>query len=537
MGVLKTKLEWYGNKGNITTAQLLDFTKVNIRVADELKNNMMTITLENNFGRVTSTEERREWTDSSTGKIKFHIDDKFMFYCKLDKDNSGLGDNDLIFSGDLREIKSKVDDNKATIELKCPDRSYNLLNGLWWANYKTDDTKSLNGEGWTAPLIVQNVVRHVAATNKRADTSSQWIFDEKGNKAPEGYDKNSAFLLIDSRLKSEGGFIQDNRTVTIDKNGVETTRSSFGTPDTTNSLFPTKPVSTRNYNFPFKNYVASGKPVYEILLNLSQLDMTNTIEELNPANTGSFTPVIRRAMRFYIDEKNRFHWFYPYDNTFDTANDLTTNSKDKFGNLLNIVMGTTTTHEVKNQDMDFAIYDVINYIYYEAGKDMNGNSILGFRYDATSGAPVSKMSKRAYPQIAEQMKQLDANEKNIVLDATKNGGYAYPTSYSPAIKPAWDTTLSITSDAQYNKEFRRVAKEIASMKAWSIIKGTSSQKWKGKIEFSFYNFTIGDLIQYTSTAGGIKNEKLRIKDITHNIQKGSAMTTLTLEVDEKELTQ
>src|SRR3990167_9771821 len=277
MGVLKTRLEWYANKGNTTTAQLIDFSKVNIRIADELKNNMMTISLENNFGRVTTTSERREWTDSSTGKLLFQIDDKFIFYCKLDKNNSGLGDNDLIFSGDLREIKSKVDSNKATIKLKCPDRSYNLLNGLWWGNYKTDDTNALNGEGWTAPLIVQNVIRHVAATNKRGDTSSQSIYDEKGKKAPEGYDPNSAFLLIDARLRSESddinpafigkGFIQDNRTVTIDKNGKETTRTSFGTPDTDNSLFPTKPIGTRNYNFPLVSYTVSGKPVYEILLN------------------------------------------------------------------------------------------------------------------------------------------------------------------------------------------------------------------------------------------------------------------------------
>lgn len=258
--------------------------------------------------------------------------------------------------------------------------------------------------------------------------------------------------------------------------------------------------------------------------------MTNTSDELDPDVTPA-TPVIKRAMRFYLDELNRFHWFYPSD-TRDT---------DKFLGDLNITMGTTTTYEVKNQSLDWVIFDVINFVYYEAGQDMNGNVILGFRYKQSSGTPNFKQSKRVWPKIAEGMKQEDDKsihtEGNILPDTTKKSGYAFPASYSPAVTPRWNRGITVTSDAEYNKRFKEEARRRAVAKADSIMVQSSSQRWKGQIEFSFYNFTVGDLIQYTSTAGGQYQELLRIKEVMHTINKSGAMTTITVEADDPELKQ
>ena len=519
-----SRLEWVKDKGKGDTQVIDNWKGATIRVASELKNNRITITVSNDYGRAG-----RRIYNNELGKLLFQIDDKFKLFCRYDSDNTGLdmseNSNDIVFIGDLREIKSKVKDD-SIFQLICTDRTFNILNRIGWANYKSSDINAPNGQGWSAPLMVQDAIRQKAGTNRVPVSKREFIYDRKGNLMPSDT-TDTEFLLIDARLASEGGFIQDNRSITITKDGTPAARS-IGTPDTDTTLFPTVPIATRNHNFPFQKFVAAGKPVYEMLQNMSQLDMTNTPDELDPAETGDV--IIQRSMRFYIDEKNRFHWFYPTD-TVDT---------DKFGSSMVMSMGDTSTYEIKGHDLDYVIYDIINFIYFEAGTDMNGDAILGFRYDPTSGTPTIKDSKRSYPRIAESMKKQDEftaknPEGHITFDSTKKSGFAYPTSYGSGIRPLWNTTITVTDNATYNDEFKKEARRKANDKANSVISGTSSQRWKGTIETRFYNFTITDLLQFTSVAGGIANEKLRIIDIQHTIQKAGAFTTLTVEQDGKEL--
>ncbi len=535
-----SRLEWIKKKGEGDTQIIDNWKSITVKLASEMKSNMMTIVVSNDFGKA-SPRTYNDNTGSIVGEETFQVDDKFKLYAKYDDDNSGLdlseNSNDLVFFGDLRNIKSSVSE-KSIIQLKCTDRTFNLLNRIGWASYKEiDSTQPSNGQGWTTPLMVQDVVRQRAGTNKAATVKNQFIYDEDGNLMPSA-SKNTAFYLIDARLTSHplgNGFIQDNRSITITKDGTEVARD-IGTPDSDTSLFPTTPIATQNFNFPFKNYVKAGKPVYEMLQNLSQIDMTNTTDELDP-DVSSFNPIIKRSMRYYIDEKNRLHWFYPITNTFATGED--TDSKDKFNNDLNIVMGKEGVFEVKSHELTFDIFEVINFIYFEAGKDMNGDSILGFRYDSTSGAPTLKDSKRSYPRITESMKQEDDADNHpdghIIKNVAVPGGYNFPSSYGSGINPRWNPKVTVTSDAEYNIEFKARAREKANAKADSIIKGTSSQRWKGPIEFRFHNFTVTDLIQYTSEPGGLVSQKLRITDITHNIQKSGSFTTITTEGDGKEL--
>ena len=556
MAEFLSRLEWIKNKGQGDTQEITNWKTINIRMSSELKNNMMTINVENDFDNVSLADSTPRIYNDNQGELLFEIDDKFKLYAKYDRNNSGLdlGDNsnDLIFFGDLREIGSEVED-KSLIPLKCTDRTFNVLNRIGWANYPANGLdsqgkqKAPNGQGWTAPLMVQDVIRQRAGTNIRATSPNQLIYDNEGHITPSSTSATE-FLMIDARLVSETttdsvtgevfqGFIQDDRSVTITKDGTPVTRTpAIGTPDSVNSLFPTSPISTRNYNFPFKKFNLVGKPIYEMLQNLSQIDMTNTEDELDPDNK-TFNVIIQRAMRYHLDEKNRFHWFYPIDNTFKTG--ATTDSKDKFNNDLDLVMGNDTIYEIKRHKLTFALFEVINFIYFEAGIDMNGDAILGFRYDSTSGAPTIKDSRRSYPRIPDTMRQEDdillhPNDGNILPDQTKKSGYAYTTKTYP-ITPRWNTALTITSDANYNQKFKNEARKRGNAKADSIIRGASSQRWKGTIETLFHNLTVNDLIRYTSEAGGIYRQKLRINEINHNIQKSGSFTTLTVEQDGKEL--
>src|SRR3990167_6615669 len=550
MAAFVSRLEWYKNKGTVTEPQIIDYKTINIRISSEMKNNQMTINLSNDFDSLTG----RTYNDN-IGKLVFQIDDKFKFYAKYDSDNSGLdlSDNssDLIFFSDLREIGSEVQD-KSMIPLVCTDRTFNLLNRIGWCNYKANgldskgnQTEKTFGQGWTAPLMVQDVLKQRAGTNRTPKSTDEGIYDNEGHILPSD-NPSTEFLLIDARLASQQstntdgsinyGFIQDNRATTIKKDGTIITRT-IGTADSDTSLFPSVPIVTRNNNFPFKSFSMVAKPIYEMLQNLSQINITNTEDELDPENT-SFNLIIQRAMRYHFDEKNRFHWFYPIDNTFGEG--LDTDSTDKAGNDLDLVMGTTSNFQIKSHKLKFALYEVINFIYFEAGTDMNGKSILGFRYDPTSGAPTIKDSRRSYPRISQDMKkedELTADNPNghITFDSTKKGGYAFATSGLYPFSPLWNPKVTATNDTSYNIAFKNEARSRGNGKADSIIRGTSSQRWKGTIETRFNNFTPNDLLRFTSKAGGIYREKLRITEVNHNIQKSGSFTTLSVEADGKEL--
>lgn len=546
MAVFKSRLEWMKNKGKVDPQEITNWKAINIRSVIDLKSNQMTISLPNDFG-ANGPREFNNSSGSIVGTGAFQINDKFKIYAKYDTDNSGLdlSENsvDLIFFGDLKEVKSKAKD-KSDIHLICTDRTFNILNRIGWATYSDNDTNSPNKIGWTAPLMIRDIIQQRAGTNTAGKSKAELIYDKDGHITPSSTE-DTEFLVIDARLVSEStpnnpGFIQDDRSVTIDKDGISISRT-IGTADSNNSLFPAVPTSTRNHNFPLKKYTAAGKPVYEMLQNVSQVDMTNTANELDATNA-TFNVIIQRAMRYYLDEHMRFHWFYPIDNTFaDSSTTTATDSKDKNGNTLDLVMGNTNIYEIKSHEMDYVLFEVINFIYYEAGIDMNGDSILGFRYDPTSGAPNLKDTKRSYPTIPQDMMlQDDATDNSaghILPDTTKKSGYAFPTTYGGSgITPLWSSDGTVVqSNGEYNIQFKLEARRRANAKADSIIRGTSSQRWKGKIETRFYNFTVTDLLRYTSEAGGIYRTKLRIQEVQHNFTKVGGFTTLTVEEDGKEL--
>src|SRR3990167_8289750 len=199
MAAFLSRLEWIKEKGQGDIQPIENWKTINIRLSSELKNNQMTINLSNDFGDRTS----RTYNDNSD-KLQFQIDYKFRLYAKYDSDNSGLdlsGNSvDLVFYSDLREIGSEVAD-KSQITLTCTDRTFNVLNRIGWCNYKADglDTKgnqtAPNGQGWTAPLMVQDVIRQRAGTNKLPKSTNEGIYDNEGHIVPSS-NPSTELLLI-----------------------------------------------------------------------------------------------------------------------------------------------------------------------------------------------------------------------------------------------------------------------------------------------------------------------------------------------------
>src|SRR3990167_8322155 len=133
MAEFLARLEWMKNKGKTDPEVIDDWKTINIRISSELKNNMMTITLPNDFSDFSKAASTPRKYNNSIGRLQFQVEDKFKLYAKYDRDNSGLdlseNSNDLIFFGDFRELDNNVGD-KTTLTLKCTDRTYNLLNRI-----------------------------------------------------------------------------------------------------------------------------------------------------------------------------------------------------------------------------------------------------------------------------------------------------------------------------------------------------------------------------------------------------------------------
>lgn len=258
------------------------------------------------------------------------------------------------------------------------------------------------------------------------------------------------------------------------------------------------------------------KPAYEVIQDVSQ-----------PDRTGEEVPY-----RFHIDKDNKFHWFYPNDAAkhmvvegATTAQTLT--YKHPITEVA-ITTADTNIHRVKSIKMKNAVYDIVNYIIYKAGEDMNGNQVLFFAYDPTSGSPVIKDSFRNWEDIARAMKSADAAAGNI----TKTSGdtYSYPVSYGGGLNPAWNTAATVNSDSEYNDAFIVEARNRANSLAEAEFKKTGNPRWKGKIEVEGSNvYNANDGLVLVSQRLGIDRVYFRITDVQHTIGKDGWFTSLELE--------
>jgi hypothetical protein len=225
-------------------------------------------------------------------------------------------------------------------------------------------------------------------------------------------------------------------------------------------------------------------------------------------------------MRYYIDEKYRFHWFYPTNtpSLYMEEGVITTISPD------------TVEHKIRSIKGKKAIFDIINFIIFRAGVDMNGATILGYQYDPKSTE--LKPTYRPFVRIAEVMKSEDS--ANLQQTTTGDSRYwDYPASYPKT--PVWDPEQrSVANDSEYNTNFREIAIRRGKDKAKAIIQQRTGARWKLDVVITGENLTPADLVNFTSDSLGLQGVLLRIKDVKHNITKNNWTTSITIEEDEEE---
>ncbi|GAF76346.1 unnamed protein product, partial [marine sediment metagenome] len=276
----------------------------------------------------------------------------------------------------------------------------------------------------------------------------------------------------------------------------------------------TRPDGT---SYPAISFSQINKPVTQSVADLSQVNKTNFVSEL------STTLVLKRGMRWFIDNKARFHHYVPSD---------TPEFVMKVGTSI-AISPDTIGHIIHDNELNNETETKINFIIFKAGEDMNGLMIKSFSRAQFSGIPETKESLRNWLELARQMKFEDEVAGNITKDEFDK--YNYPGGYP--VTPAWDRQArSVANDSAYNTNFIEEAKLRGVEKAQSIFQKQANPRWTGKIQLRGEDFIVGDLIDFTDISKGLNSILLRINAVSHIISNQQGWeTTLTVEEDEEEI--
>ena len=554
---MKVLVRHFNNEGTETRfgneIGLKDIERIDITSGVSANVNKATITLKN--GIKTRQDDGflyTEYVDFISGENIFDEGQTVLIYVARLEDNRDIdvsdNSNDLIMSCEVQEIKVALEEGSGKLRLELVDKAYTLFNVLWSSTYTETDVAN------TAPLIIQNVV--------------QWAGSMSGKSNVEGYDeagqlvRNGPFA-VDARLVGQGGFIEDTR--------------------------PDDPPTA----FPIVRLGKSFKPIYDWLDELSGSEYTNDFAIAAELSK----PPVDRTMRYYVDHRNRFHWFYPKDEaatTLSTAISLGSVSSidlsdasdfSDFGtvqigrevfeyngksgnNLTGIRRGFDNTKEEAHASGSTVFssiiltegdessgnmwigssftkktFDIVNSVIFNSGDDMNGSGILGFEFNATSSSDKGKMVYKAWTDISRRIKidekRIGETNGKVSITHTDADEYAFPSDYTDygsgqTLLPWWNPgDATIDSDSTFNTSLRNYADAVGRDRAQALFDQQGSARWKGKIVLQFRRFTAGKIARVTSTRTGLRNKVMRINTVQYNISKDMAHTTLTLEEDEK----
>jgi hypothetical protein len=534
-----------------------------IRKSSEPKNNVMNLTINNPIVNVFSdgTPQRKWVDDNKENKFRAarrtagytNFEERVELYSKwvTDVNEDIIDDNNLLFSGQIFQVQTIHAEKGVTFKLTCSDRTFNLLNRI----------ASNNFSNLTGPVMIKTIVQQWTE-----GTNMDLLFDGNGVRGNgDGYR-----YPLDIRLFSEGtkggvdtdavdasttktivvptatfvtdgvniGDIVKNETTSqvaiirevVSETSLKLSKIIFitsanitvsdGFIQDFRPRFETSPgVFIGGDAFPALSYGKGLKPLVEWIDELVQPEFTNTVEELDAGPR-----VMKRPMRYYVDVKNRVHMFYP-DNT--PSVEMVMGQEGPIGD-------DTNEYRLYSADMKQGVFDIINYIIFIAGTDMNGAAIKHYYQDPSTGGPIVKDSYRPYLTVSRTMKIQAFN--NGELDDDGEGVYSIKPALSYPMTPKWINvqTTTVADATEYNEQFQIEARRRGSMRAEAEVNLTASPRWQGKCETRFHNFNPSDLALFTDGEIGVNKKSLRIEEVQHNIGKEGFFTTLSLKEDVEE---
>lgn len=551
----------YRNQNN-TPFVIDDCNSVIIKIGSEIKNNEMRVELKNNPINVFSDGVlRHKWVDNDgvimfkaakTSKgdvIEEELVDVYGTYTDSNPTTNVYTDDYLLFTGFITQVKPSYSNDEHKIELSCKDRSVMILDRLTIPqSYKPADVLAPDGIGWRAPTIIQTLIRN-ASDGLTSKQQGYYLDGSSGRGYPLGIDARrfseavkqshtNSNISTNKLIDSPNGDFIDKAIAKDDlvRNVTSNTYAYVLSVDSATQLTLSKDIFTSSgvsYQisdgfiqdtrpdgtaFPVISFSQSNKPVLESVTLLSQTDMLNTTDEAKPE--GGTGLIVKRSARFFIDKKNRFHWYIPSD---------TPEHIFEIGQT-SAISPDTVYHKINSFEFENNTENNINFIVFKAGDDMDGDMIMSHAYSPFTGTPNRKEAGRTWMFISRAMKSQDEKNGNIVK--TGIDMYNYPTA--TAI-PAWDRQKrTVTTHAMYNQYFKEEAIKRGIEKAQAIFQGLANPRWGGTIQLRGETINVGDLIKFTSNEHGIRNILVRVKQVTHTIKPETGWTT-SLSVEEDEL--
>jgi hypothetical protein len=539
------------------TEEITDAENLTIDLGSEGKNSNFRMLLKNPPVNVFSDGNiQYKWVDNdgivifraikaTKGEIiNEELIDIYATYTETDPTQDVESDSFLLFTGIINKGKIQATEASNKIELTGLDRNTIILDKL------TIPTAIKRSDNKNSPEIVQQLIRN-AGDGVPTDSNA---FDFDGNKA-----LGNPFY-IDARLFSEGLITSgtadsvSSRTLTdsgatFSSDGVEeqdwvrntsTNETAFVTNVTETVLTLDKDIftSTDGYQvsdgfiqdfrpdgtvFPDIAFSQFNKPLLESVEKLSQINSTNTAAEQD-ATTG--TLIVKRGMRWYIDKKNRMHWYVP-DNLPKHIIEVGSTSA---------ISPDPVYHRIFKVDKNNETRGNVNYIIFKAGEDMDGDMIMDFAKAKFTGSPIIKDSRRDWLHIARGMKAEDEKAGNISkVGSTVPIGDAYEITAGFPFTPVWDRQeRSVDNSTEYNDNFIEEAKLRGKDLSSAVFQKQSNPRWAGQIQIRGEDVLVGDLIQFTSRPQGIRNLLVRVKQVTHSLT-GEIGWVTSLRVEEDEL--
>jgi len=267
------------------------------------------------------------------------------------------------------------------------------------------------------------------------------------------------------------------------------------------------------------------KPIFEWVGELSQTTSTNYLSE----NQSGGTTYFNRTFLFWVDKDNATHWVYPSD-TVDLTIALSEEGKRSFS-------------------LGKSVFDAVNFIIYNCGEDLYGNGILHYIYDDRSEVKSLKMKYQPMIKIVQELMDLDmkadvdagrtreTTNQDIYKNFCVDGDYPFAPAFIDSTN-AFKARLGqsqiteVANDTAYNSALRDAAKEKGYLAAEKITTNRAGLRWKGQIALKGTHLNPGDLVQVTNPFVGLQSQLLRVKEVTHNINRNAWETTLNVEEDE-----
>ena len=487
MSILTARVSYFGNEGQNSEVIVDDWLSLTIKRGLDDKSNTIDIKLKNSIkrlladGTVIHKHVNNSKEMSIDGTVALQQNDVFKIWLRWSNsasDTITYDDNSayMITIAEVEEWDCSSGEKRSEMTIKCVDKTFEVLNKLWASAYT-------NSFGLTCPTMAQLVIRNAT------DGIPSYVY---GYTAAGAYTK-PALYGVDARLMG----------------GTYTQQAALDPVATGDPPAYIESKRINNSSYPVIQMTKVWKPVYEWLKEINDIRNTNTAVEI-----ASNTPPHDRNNRFYIDQKNRYHQFYPAD----TVNyDITAGTVDPDGSVIDFKMTKKT-------------FDIINMVIFNSGKDLNNIGILWYYFDKTSKERKLKMKYIPMLEIASEgngsLRAMEAAIGNIQVNSDTT-----VTILVSAGTTSWGESYS--SAADYKTKFRTKAKYDGSTRAKALVCNRGNPRWKGSFTVkkgSYY--APGQLCRFTATSHGINQELVRIGDVMHHVTPSSWTSSLDVEEDE-----